>query len=407
MSPQSVVIVGAGQAGGRTAQALRQQGYAGTIALLGDESMPPYERPPLSKDVLLGNADASSLLLLPEAGWRDLDVALHCSARVVEIDRSARRIRLADDTFMAFDRLVVATGVRPRVFPGRVEVGTELLYLRTIADAARLQPRLAKGKHIGIVGAGFIGLELASTARALGAEVTLIEAAARPLARLLPEAFALEQLARHSARGVAVLLGQAVERLASGQIHLASGRVIDVDTIVIGIGARANDELAAAAGLAVRDGILVDVAGRTCDRDIYAVGDVARIVDADTGRDDRLESWRHAENSAQAVAASILELPVQPTPTPWFWSDQYGRNIQIAGRPDDSHRCVRKGDDHDGPQLTYYLDESQRLRGAIGVDCAREVRRAMKLIEAESPINVDELPAPRAKVAVTVEVTVS
>src|SRR5690606_33242975 len=122
-------------------------------------------------------------------------------------------------------------------------------------------------------------------------------------------------------------------------------------------------------------------------------------------RDDRLESWRHAENSAQAVAASILELPVQPTPTPWFWSDQYGRNIQIAGRPDDSHRCVRKGDDHDGPQLTYYLDESQRLRGAIGVDCAREVRRAMKLIEAESPINVDDLPGPRAKAAVKVEVT--
>ena len=392
-----VLIVGAGQAGGRTAQALRRLGHAGPVTLVGDEALPPYERPPLSKEVLLGRAEPASLLLMQEEGWRQLGVELRRSARAVAIEREARRVRLDGGSALDYDHLVLATGARPRVFPGPVEPGTELLYLRTVDDALRLAPRLSPGQRVGIVGAGFIGLELAATARALGAEVTLVEAAPRPLARLLPAAFAFEQIELHRARGVQVLLGQAVERIAPGRIHLADGGCIDVDTIVVGIGACANDELAAAAGLAVRDGIVVDAAGRSSDPAIHAVGDVARHVDAGAGLDHRLESWRNAEDGAQAAAASILGLPPPRPPVPWFWTDQYGRNIQIAGRPDDGHRCVVLDTPDDGPRLVCYLDGSARLRGAIGIDCARELRRAMKLIERGEPVEDGALPVPRAR----------
>lgn len=393
-----VVIVGAGQAGGRTAQALRRLGHAGPVTLVGDEALPPYERPPLSKEVLLGRADPASLQLMQqEEGWRDIGVELRCAARAAGIDRAARRVCMDDGTALDYEHLVLATGARPRAFPGPVEPGTELLYLRTVDDALRLAPRLAPGRRLGIVGAGFIGLELAATARTLGAEVTLVEAAPRPLARLLPAAFALEQIELHRARGVQVLLGQAVERIAPGRIDLAGGRGVDVDTIVVGIGAHPNDELAAAAGLAVRDGIVVDAAGRSSDPAIHAVGDVARHVDARAELDHRLESWRNAEDGAQAAAASILGLPPPRPPVPWFWTDQYGRNIQIAGRPDDSHRCVVLGTPDDGPRLACYLDAAARLRGAIGIDCARELRRAMKLIESGEPVEEGALPAPRPR----------
>ena len=393
-----VVIVGAGQAGGRTAQALRRLGHTGLITLVGEESLPPYERPPLSKDVLLGRADSSSLLLMANDSWRELDVELRCSNRVKQIDRDAHRVILADDSELRFDVLVLATGARPRAYPGTVEAGTELLYLRTIDDALRLAPRLMQGQHVAIIGAGFIGLEVASTARALGADVTLVEAAPRLLARLLPAAFALEQLAVHRAHGVEVLLDRSVERIAPGRIYLTDGRVVQADTIVIGIGARANDELAASAGLATHDGVFVDAAGRSSDLGIYAVGDAARYRDAATGIEHRLESWRNAEDSAQAVAALILGRPAARVPVPWFWTDQYGRNIQIAGRPDDGHRCIVKGGKNMEPSVAYYLDTSQRLCGVIAVDSARELRRAMKLIETRDPVDAEALPAPRPRV---------
>lgn len=402
-----VVIVGAGQAGGRTAQALRRLGHTGLITLVGEESLPPYERPPLSKDVLLGRADASSLLLMAKDGWRELDVELRCSTRVKKIDRGARRMTLVDGSELSFDVLVLATGARPRAYPGIVEANTELLYLRNIDDALRLAPRLLQGHHVAIIGAGFIGLEVASTARTLGADVTLVEAAPRLLARLLPAAFALEQLAVHRAHGVEVLLDRAVERIAPGRIYLTDGRVVEADTIVIGIGARANDELAVAAGLATHDGVVVDAAGRSSDPGIYAVGDVARYRDAATGIEHRLESWRNAEDSAQTVAASILGRPTARAPVPWFWTDQYGRNIQIAGRPDDGHRCIVKGGEDEEPSLTYYLDASQRLCGVIAVDSARELRRVMKLIETRDPVDVEALPAPRPRVRSLAEVVPS
>jgi 3-phenylpropionate/trans-cinnamate dioxygenase ferredoxin reductase component len=276
-----------------------------------------------------------------------------------------------------------------------VAPGTELLQLRSLADAERLRARLVPGRSLAVIGAGFIGMELAASARQLGVEVSLVEAAARPLARLLPAALAAWLVALHRARGVTVHLGVAVDTIAPGRVMLADGRCVSTDTIVVGIGARPNDELAASAGLAVRDGVIVDGAGRSSDPAIFAVGDVARHVDAAAGIDRRLESWRNAEDTAHAAAAAICGAPLPRPPVPWFWTDQHGHNIQLAGRPDDAHERVDLGDWSAGPALSYYL-EAGVVRGAVGIGCGREMRAAMKLIEAGRPVERAGLPGLRA-----------
>lgn len=394
--PSRIVIVGAGQAGGRTAQALRRNGHAGPITLIGDENLPPYERPPLSKDILLGRASPESLSLLKEAAWQALDVDLRCGASVSAIHPATRTVSLDDGSEIDYDVLVCATGARARSFPGAVQSGTELLQLRNLADAQRLKPRLAPGQRIGIIGAGFIGMELASSARQLGADVVLIEGAVRPLARLLPAAFAAELVEIHRARGVEVVLDASVASLSPGRILLADGRAFSVDTIIVGIGARANDELAATAGLIVRDGIVVDAVGRSSDPAVYAVGDVARHVDLAAALDHRLESWRNAEDGALAVAAAICGMPVPDRRVPWFWTDQYGRNIQIAGKPGDDHVRIDRGDRAAGPSISYYLERGI-LRGAIAIDSARELRGAMKLMESGQAVEPDALAGHRSR----------
>lgn len=398
MTNHRVVIVGAGQAGGRTAQALRRLGHAGPITILGEEPHAPYERPPLSKDVLLGSAPASALFLQGEEKWRALDVTLRQGVRVTAIDRAARTVQLADGERVAYDTLVLATGARARAFPGRVEAGAELLQLRSLEDAERLRARLKPGSRLAVIGAGFIGMEVAATARRLGVAVTLVEAAARPLARLLPAAVADWLVASHRTNGVTVHLGCPVAAVAPGRLLLADGGEIVADTIVVGIGARPNDELASAAGLAVRDGIIVDAGGRSSDPAIYAVGDVARCVDPAGGVDERLESWRHAEDSALAVASAICGEAIPRRFVPWFWTDQYGRNVQMAGRPDDAHERIARGDPAAGPALWYFL-EGGILRGVVGIDCGRELRAAMKLIEAGQTVDSSALPAPRQPAA--------
>lgn len=393
MSCTRVVIVGAGQAGGRTAQALRRLGHTGAITLLGEEPEAPYERPALSKDLLLGRIQAESLQLLSPDKWQVLGVELRCGVRVNEIDREANAVLLDDGTRLGYDALVLATGARPRPYPKQVDTGTELLQLRDLRDTARLRPRLQPGHRLAVIGAGFIGMELAASARELGADVTLIEAARRPLARILPAGVADWLVDLHRARGVTVHLDCHVQHAIPGQLLCTEGRTVATDTIVVGIGAVPNDELAAAAGLDVRDGVLVDDCGRSSDAAIFAVGDVARH----SALDQRLESWRNAEDTAVNVAAAICGAPAPRLTVPWFWTDQYGHNIQLAGRPEDAHQRVDIGDPAVGPWLSYFLDGGGVVRGALAVDCGREMRGAMKLIEAGVPVAPAELPRLRER----------
>lgn len=391
-----IVIVGAGQAGGRTAQALRRAGHAGPVTLIGQEACGPYERPPLSKGILLGTASAQSLQLFDEAGWAALGVDLRCATQVASIRRDRHEVVLGDGVVMPYDALVLATGARARAFTGPVEAGAALHGLRTIEDALCLRAALAPGRRLAVIGAGFIGLELAASARRLGVEVVLIESAARPLARLLPPLAADWLMAMHAAHGVGFRLGAQVESVGPHDVRLRGGETVDADLVAVGIGAVPNDELAREAGLRVRDGVLVDADGRTTDPAVFAVGDVARHVEPSRGIDVRLESWRNAEDQAVAVAAALCGLDPVPRPVPWFWTDQYDRNIQLAGQPLAGDEIVVRGEFTPGPCLAYFLADGL-VRGVIGVDCGRDVRAAQKLIQQALPVDPAALPGPRIR----------
>jgi 3-phenylpropionate/trans-cinnamate dioxygenase ferredoxin reductase subunit len=393
-----VVIVGAGHAGGRTAQALRRLGYSGPVTLVGEEPYLPYERPPLSKELLLGRVEPESLFLLGKAQWDEIDVDLRLGARIQRIDPVSRRVLVADGSELAYAHLVIATGARARSFPGPVVQPEQVHYLRTIEDALRLRKGLATGQRLAIVGAGFIGLELAACASQLGVSVTLIESAPRPLPRLLPTAVGRWLVGLHANNSVNILLNRKVARIDADAILLEDGMRVPFDCVTVGIGAEPNVELAQAAGLDVRDGIVVDQDCRSSDPSIFAIGDVARWVHPLSGVETRLEAWRNAEDQAQRVASVLcgIDEAVRLDP-PWFWSDQYGRNIQLAGWPSDDCDLVEHGDPETGPWLCYYLQDS-RVRGVIGIDCGREVRGAQQLIREGVPVVPSVLRGPRMKV---------
>jgi 3-phenylpropionate/trans-cinnamate dioxygenase ferredoxin reductase subunit len=391
----SVLIVGAGHAGGRTAQALRRLGFTGSIGLFGEEADSPYERPPLSKEFLLEEADPASFQLAAPTAWRELDVDLRLCRRAVALDRERRQVTFDDGTSVRYEKLVLATGARARTLPAAASGAARFRYLRTLEDARALREDLAAARQLAVVGAGFIGLELASSARRLGKPVTVIEAASRVIARALPRRFGEWLLRLHRANGVDVRLGRQVTSGKSDRLELDDCSSVDADCIVAGIGAVPNDELASVGGLDVRDGILVDPYCRSSDPRIYAIGDVARCIDPATGLATRLESWRNAEDQAQTAARVIcgddrnIGLPV-----PWFWTDQHGRNVQIAGWPADDLTLCERGDPDHGPYLAYFL-QGRVVRGTIGVDCGRDVRRAQSLIAEAREVHMNELPAPR------------
>ncbi|WP_213764564.1 FAD-dependent oxidoreductase [Caballeronia sp. dw_19] len=396
--PQSVVIVGAGHAGGRAAINLRQLGFAGRITVLGDEMHPPYERPPLSKEVLTGIAPAQSTHLVASGEWDALDVKLALGDAVVEVDRGRGAVRLASSEVVPYDALILATGARARAFPGKVDAGAPVHTLRTLADAAALAPRLLRDARVAVLGAGFIGLEVASSAVQLGARVTVIEAAERPLMRLLPTGFAEWITSLHAGNGVDLRFDTRVTRLRANGIEMEHGAGVAADVIVVGIGAQPNDELASQAGLAVENGVLVDGECRTHDPHIFAIGDVARLRATHTQATSRIESWRKAEDDAQTVAAVLCGAQTRPRDVPWFWTDQFGRNIQLAGEPSDRYASVLRGNPGQGSFVIYYL-EGNALRGVIGVDCGRDVRAAQKLIQNCADIDPAALPTPKVKAA--------
>ncbi|MGS0897209.1 NAD(P)/FAD-dependent oxidoreductase [Burkholderia stagnalis] len=392
---QRVVIVGAGHSGGRAAISLRQAGYEGPVTVVGDEPHLPYERPPLSKDVLTGAASPGSTHLQDEAAWQANGIGLRLRSHVEAVDREAKTIQLDDGTTLPYDVLILATGARARPFPGECAAGASVHLLRSLNDAAALRCALRSGARLGVLGAGFIGLEVASSALKLGARPVVVEAASRPLARLLPTTFAdwLAGVAR--SHGVVFRFDSRVRRITPRRLTLESGETLPVDLVVAGIGAVPNDELAVAAGLPAADGILVDAQGRTVDPFIYAIGDVARRPAIGGHSTSRIESWRNAEDDARKVAAILCGHVPPPDSVPWFWTDAFGHNIQMAGEPSDRFTAVVRGDPQTGPFIVFYL-EGDVLRGVIGVDCGRDVRVAQKLIGGGQPTDHASLPTPRA-----------
>jgi 3-phenylpropionate/trans-cinnamate dioxygenase ferredoxin reductase subunit len=377
-----VLVVGAGHAAGALAAALRQGGYEGRIMLVGEEPLPPYQRPPLSKAVLKGEAAPDTLLLRPATYYADKSIDLRLGVRVAALDRAGRTATLEDGSVLAWETLVLATGSRLRALPVPGASAPGVVELRTAADGARLREALGPGRRLAVVGGGYVGLEVAASARALGCEVVVVEREARLLARVASPVLS-EFFARcHAAHGVTLELGATVagfELAADGAVagvRLADGRVLGCDVAVVGIGALANDALAAAAGLECRDGIVVDDAARTSDPAVFAIGDCTNRPLPRYGRRMRLESVPNALEQAKQAAAGILGKPVPRAELPWFWSDQYDVRLQIAGLPFDVARTVVRGDPAAGRFVVFHLDAGNRLQAVEAVSSPAEFMAA-------------------------------
>ena len=401
-SDHLIVILGAGHAGGRAAEALRAAGFPGKVMLVGSENHPPYERPPLSKDLLAGNCAVERTYLKPREFYEEAGIALHLGTPAVEIDRRAQRIRLADGTTLPYDSLLLTLGARARRLPPPGAVGPGIYYLRDIDDCLALRDVLGAGKRLIVIGAGFIGLEAAAVARGRGCGVTVLEAAATPLARVAPPALGEFFAALHRRHGVELRTGvavAAVERQGEQSVvTLASGERLSADAVLVGIGAVPNSEIAAAADLAVDDGIVVDAQGRTSDPLIFAAGDVTRHFNPLLGRRIRLEAWQNAQNQAIAVAKVMAGGSEPYAELPWFWSDQYDINLQTAGAPERWDRLVWRGRAEDGKFTLFSLADGVPVGGAT-VNNARDMRFVKLLIAAGRTVDPERLADPAVNLA--------
>ena len=391
MNTGTIAIVGAGQAGGWAAQTLRSEGFRGRIVLVGDEPHRPYERPPLSKAVLAGEAHADSTSLLKAEAFEQLDIDWRPQVSATRIDRPARQLHLTQGEPVRYDKLILCNGGRAR----RLDVpGADLpgvFTLRSIEDATALGAALSADKRLLVVGGGWIGLEVAATARKKGLEVTVVEAMGRLCERTVPPAISDYLLRLHRSHGVEVVLGAGVSRLArtpEGALcaTLNDGRAIACDAVLVGIGLVANDELAREAGLACDGGVLVDAQCRSSDPDILAAGDVAAWHCEWAGRRMRLESWQNAQEQGIAAARAALGIAVNHQPLPWFWSDQYDINLQVFGMPAPSHRVVVRGDPDSHSFVLFFLD-GDKVVAALGPNAAKDLRFARRLIERRSTVD--------------------
>jgi 3-phenylpropionate/trans-cinnamate dioxygenase ferredoxin reductase component len=349
------VIVGGGLAGARAAAALREEGFEGEVVLVAAEPELPYERPPLSKAFLAGSAAREETLALPADAYERLGIRLLTGTRATEVDTAAHRVRLGDGTTLPYDRLLLATGAQPRrpSLTGLEREGVHLL--RTLADAEALREDLRRGGPVAVLGAGWIGCEVAATARGYGAEVTLLDHGPAPLHRVLGPELGAVFAGLHAAHGVEIVAGAEVTAVAGGArveaVRLADGRSIACDTLVVGVGVAPDTALAEAAGLHVDNGIVVDELGRTSARDVFAAGDVANALHPRYGRHVRVEHWANAQNQGPAVARSMLDEGRPYDRLPYFFSDQYDTGLEYAGLHGPADRVTIEGD-VEAPSLT-------------------------------------------------------
>jgi 3-phenylpropionate/trans-cinnamate dioxygenase ferredoxin reductase subunit len=396
-----VVIVGAGHAGGSVAAFLRQFGHAGPITLIGEEPLAPYQRPPLSKGWLKGDADAEALELRPQSFYVEHHVDLRLATRVRAIDRTTRTVELGNGRSLPYDVLVVATGSTARKLPIPGADHPDVLELRTAADADRLKARLAGGGRLIVVGAGYVGLEVAASARALGCEVVVVEREARVLARVASEPLSAFFERLHRERGVTLLTGAGVTAIdADGRhVRLADGSVLEGDAVLAGVGAAACDQLATAAGLECRDGIVVDLEARTADPAVFAVGDCTRRPLPLYGETGRLESVPNALEQAKQAAAAITGATPPAGEVPWFWSDQYEIKLQIAGLPIGADRRVVRGDPAENRFAVFHLN-GDRVLAVEAVDAGPEFMAGRQLIARRQAVDLDKLADPMVSMKV-------
>ncbi len=380
---RGMVIVGAGHTGGRAAHAIRAAGWKGPITLIGAEPHAPYERPPLSKGMLTGEKALAAFTLYGEDAWEREDITRIAGATVSEIRRAACEVVLADGRIVPYHRLLLATGAEPRRLgiPGAGLPG--VMVLRDAADSDALRARLGPGKRLVVIGGGFIGLEVAANAVALGTAVTVIEAGPRLMTRAVPAPIEARMRARHAEAGIDIRLGrQVVAILGSGGVtgvRLDDGSEMPCDTVLVAIGVVPRTELAAAAGLTVDNGIVVDAQLRTEDPAIYAAGDACSFAHDLFGGHVRLESWKNAEDQGPIAARNMLGAAESAGAlAPWMWSDQHELTIQIAGLPERGSRIVERTV-APGAAILFHLAEDGRLVAVSGIGPNAAIGRAVRL----------------------------
>jgi len=397
---RTFVVIGAGQAGGWGARTLRDSGFEGRIVLVGEEPHLPYERPPLSKSALLGESGLEDAFFWPQEEYDKLEIELRLGVAATAIDRAAHRVALSDGGTLAYDRLLLATGARPRPLPVPGADLGGIHYLRDIADTLAIRGDMEGAGAALVVGGGWIGLEVAAALRKQNRPVIVVEAADRLCGRAVTPAFSDWLLELHRDHGVDVRLNTGVERFeGDGRLAravLTDGETADCTLAVIGIGVVPNSELAAAAGLAVDNGVVVDDRGRTSDPDIFAAGDLTNHPNALLNRRVRLESWENAQNQAIAAAKAMLDAGEPYAEIPWFWSDQYDVNLQLVGLPDAWDSEVTRGDPAEGVFVTFYL-KGGRIDGAVAVNNGRDLRFARRLMQRGTQVSPEELADPAVK----------
>ena len=375
------LIVGAGLAGATAALRLRAEGFDGRVVLIGDEPHPPYSRPPLSKAVVRGEVPPERTRLRPAGFFEKREIEILSGVAVTDLDLTSRSVGLDAGSRLAYDALLLATGGRARTLPGCDDI-PGVYVLRTLEDAEAIRERLGPGRSLLVVGGGFIGAELAASARMRGSEVAVLEAEPLPLSRVLPPSVARIYAQIHRERGVTLHTGVAVTRIENrGELRAigSDGRAYPADAIVVAIGLVPNQELAAKAGLAVGDGILVDERCRTSAPGVYAAGDVANHPNPILGRRIRVEHWQNAQHQGAAAACNMLGREQIFAEVPWVWSDQYELNLQVAGLPEPSDQVVMRGNVA-ARCFTALMLRDGALVAAIGVNRPDDVHAARRLI---------------------------
>jgi len=385
-----ILIVGAGQAGVQTAEALRAGGFEGPITLLGDEPHGPYHRPPLSKAWLAGEMDAAQLVMRAPEMLARKNIELRTDCQVTAIDRSAKTVALADGSTLPYSGLVLATGSTPRALPLPGGNAHGVLALRSRDDASAIADRMAvcieRQLPVVVIGGGFIGLEVAATARKKGMTVTVLEAAPRLLGRVLAPMLSDWYAELHRSHGVQLVLGAQIDEIVTDHdnqatgVRLKDGTLYPAGLVVVGIGVNANDELARAAGLTCERGIVVDACGRTSDPSIVAAGDCTARRLAD-GSLLRLESVQNATEQGKSAAAALLGQERPFTATPWFWSDQYDKKLQMAGLSMGAEHWAVRGDTASGSFSVYHYKGDQ-LIAADSINASKDHLQVRKLLDA-------------------------
>lgn len=383
-----ILIVGAGQAAIQAIDTLRRKGFSGQLTLVGEEPWLPYQRPPLSKKYLSGAMEREKLLIRPQSFYQDHRVQTHLGRRALEIDRQRRSVRLDDGTAVGYDALLLATGSAPRHIPapGANLAGVHLL--RNIADVERIRADLASARSLVIIGAGYIGLEVAGTAREMGLAVTLLEQTNRVLSRVTAPQISAFYESEHTRQGVRVICGAEVRALEGSQgrvrtVVCEDGSAHEADVVLVGIGVGPRDDLAQAAGLDCLNGIVVDQHCRTSDPNIYAAGDCTSHPSIHYGRHVRLESVDNAFEQASSAALNILGTPTPHDKVPWFWSDQYDLKMIIVGLSQGYDEAITRGSPASRSFSVCYLREGE-LIAVDTVNAPKDQMAARKLVAARA-----------------------